>query len=71
MLTLLTVELQIRQDGLIVPKSIVYSEPAKSTEMYLTEGDIITVLEEENDWIKMEYAGEMLITGWIKKKDAK
>jgi hypothetical protein len=54
-----------------VTKSIIYSEPNKPTKMYLIKGDIVTVLEEKDGWIKMEYEGKKMITGWIKKKDTK
>jgi hypothetical protein len=52
-------------------KSIIYAEPDKPTRMYLIKGDIVTVLEEKDGWIKMEYEGKKMITGWIKKKDTK
>jgi hypothetical protein len=52
-------------------KSTIYSEPDKPTKMYLVKGDVVTVLEEKEGWIKMEYEGKKLITGWIKKKDTK
>ncbi|MDR1225478.1 MAG: hypothetical protein LBK47_01085 [Prevotellaceae bacterium] len=52
-------------------KSIIYSEPDKPTKMYLIKGDIVTVLEEKEGWIKMEYEGKKMITGWIKKEDTK
>jgi hypothetical protein len=52
-------------------KSIIYSEPDKPTRMYLIKGDVVTVLEEKEGWLKMEYEGKKLITGWIKKKDTK
>jgi hypothetical protein len=52
-------------------KSMLYSEPEKPTKMYLIKGDIITVLEEKEGWIKIEYEGKKLITGWVKKEDVK
>ncbi|MDR1227122.1 MAG: hypothetical protein LBK47_09540 [Prevotellaceae bacterium] len=52
-------------------KSTIYAEPDKPTRMYLIKGDIVTVLEEKEGWIKMEYEGKKLITGWIKKEDTK
>jgi hypothetical protein len=52
-----------------VDKSIIYAEPDKPTRMYLIKGDIVTVLEEKDGWIKMEYEGKKMITGWIKKED--
>ncbi|MCB9018251.1 MAG: hypothetical protein WCU80_12280 [Paludibacteraceae bacterium] len=53
------------------PESIIYSEPDKSTKMHLTKGDMIFVVEEKNDWIKIEHSGENLMIGWIKKEDVK
>ena len=54
---------------IIVPKSIIYSEPDKPTKMYLIKNDIVTIVEERDNWIKIEYSGEKLVTGWIKKGD--
>ncbi len=53
----------------VVPQSLIYSKPNERTKMYLIKGDVVTILEEKNKWIKIEYAGEELITGWIKKED--
>jgi hypothetical protein len=47
----------------------IYSEPEKPTRMYLIKGDVVTVLEEKNGWLKIEYEGKKLVTGWIKKGD--
>jgi len=32
---------------------------------------MIFVVEEKNDWIKIEHSGENLMIGWIKKEDVK
>jgi hypothetical protein len=61
--------LNINVKEITVPKSIIYSEPGTPTKMYLIKGDVITVLDEQNGWIKIEYNGTKLVTGWIKKQD--
>lgn len=61
--------LNIDVKEVIATKSIIYSEPDVSTKMYLIKGDIVTVLEEQNGWIKIEYNGKKLVTGWVKKQD--
>ena len=57
------------QKEIIVPRSIIYSEPDTPTRMYLIKGDIVTVLEEKNEWVKVEYEGKKVVTGWIKRQD--
>jgi uncharacterized protein YgiM (DUF1202 family) len=37
--------------------------------MYLIKGDVVTILEAQNGWIKVEYEGKKLVTGWIKNQD--
>jgi uncharacterized protein YgiM (DUF1202 family) len=37
--------------------------------MYFIKGDVVTVLEKQNGWLKVEYNGRRLITGWIRKQD--
>jgi hypothetical protein len=54
---------------IIVNKSIIYSEPDTPTKMYLIKSDIVTVLEEKEVWLRIEYEGKKLVTGWIKMKD--
>jgi len=49
-------------------KSIVYSKPGKSTNIQLIKGDVVIVLEEEGEWIKIEY-GEEYEQGYIKKEN--
>ena len=53
-----------------VNKSTIFSKPEVATKMYLIKGDIATVLEEKGDWLKIEFLGKRLVTGWIKKEDA-
>jgi hypothetical protein len=50
-------------------KSIIYSKPGNPTKMYLIKGDIVKVLEEKYGWLKIEYEGAKLVTGWIKRED--
>jgi hypothetical protein len=54
-----------------VDKSIIYSQPNKPTKMYLVKGDVVTVREEKEGWLRVEYEGKKLVTGWIKKEDTK
>jgi hypothetical protein len=56
---------------IIAAKSIIYSEPDTPTKMYLIKGDVVTVLEEKEGWLKIEYEGKKLITGWIRKSNSK
>lgn len=53
----------------ITTKSIIYSEPDLPTKMYLIKSDVVTVLEEKEGWLKIEYEGKKAVTGWIKKED--
>jgi hypothetical protein len=50
-------------------KSIIYSQPGNPTKMYLIEDDIVKVLEEKYGWLRIEYEGAKLVTGWIRKQD--
>lgn len=61
--------LDIKVKEVQVDKSIIYSEPGTATKMFLIKGDVATVLEEKGDWLKIEFLGKRLVTGWIKKKD--
>ena len=61
--------LDIDVKEIIVPRSIIHSEPDTPTRMYLIKGDIVTVLEEKNEWVKVEYEGKKVVTGWIKRQD--
>lgn len=63
--------LDIDVKEIIAIKSIIYSEPNIPTKMYLIKGDIITVLEEQDGWLKIEYEGKKVVTGWIKKQDVR
>ena len=62
--------LDIKVKEIQVDKSIIYSEPGTATKMFLIKGDVATVLEEKGEWLKIEFLGKRLVTGWIKKEDA-
>lgn len=49
------------------PQSTVYSEPNKPTATQLTKGDVVIVLEEKGNWVKVDYGGSN--PGWVKKED--
>ena len=61
--------LNIDVKEIIVPKSIIYSEPDNPTKMYLIKDDVVTITEEKDNWVKIEYFGKTLVTGWIKKEE--
>lgn len=63
--------LDIKVKEVQVDKSIIYSEPDTATKMFLIKGDVATILEEKGDWIKIEFLGKRLVTGWIKQEDVK
>lgn len=50
-------------------KAIIYDNPEQPTKMYLIQGDVPTIIEETDGWLKIEYLGKKLVTGWIKKCD--
>lgn len=54
-----------------VSKSIINSEPGTSTKMFLIKGDVVTVLDKNENWLKIEFLGTRLVSGWIKKEDVK
>ncbi|MCU0394099.1 MAG: hypothetical protein MUE81_23570 [Thermoflexibacter sp.] len=60
----------------IKSKSRIYKSPNHSTKMYLVKEDIIEVIENKADWLKIKYYPEKngawtgkTIEGWIKKSD--
>lgn len=61
--------LKIDAKEIKVKKSLIYSEPGSATTMYLIKGDVVTIIEEKDNWIKIEFLGSKLIKGWIKKQD--
>ena len=50
-------------------KLSVYNEPNDSKKQTLKKGDIIIILEQSNDWIKINYGDEK--DGWIKRREIK
>ncbi len=50
-------------------KTIIYSNINKKTQVYLLRNDLVEVLEEKGDWLKIRYYGKKTIEGWIKRSD--
>jgi hypothetical protein len=50
-------------------KAIIYSAPNIPTRMYLIKGDVVTVLEKEEGWLRIDYEGKKQVRGWIKEQD--
>lgn len=51
-------------------KSVIYSNPGMgATKMYLLKGDVLTVIGEKGEWLKIEYRGKKLVQGWVKKQE--
>jgi hypothetical protein len=61
--------LNIKVAEVIVEKAVIYSSPNEPTSMYMVSGDVPTILQEKGHWLKIEYLGSRLITGWILKSD--
>lgn len=61
--------LQIEVREITSEKSVIYSEPGIPTKMYLIKGDIVTIIREKENWLNIEYLGNKLVKGWIKKSD--
>ena len=59
--------------NIISGQSIIFDSLEVETNMYLIEGELITVLGEQNDFLKMEYEADdkKIISGLIKKEDVK
>ncbi|MFC0186054.1 hypothetical protein SAMN04515674_1252 [Pseudarcicella hirudinis] len=60
---------KIKFKTLTQKQGVIFSVPNKKTNMYLLKGDIVEVLEEKNQWLKIRYYGSKTIEGWIKKTD--
>lgn len=45
--------------------TIIYSAPGKRTNLRLSKGDIVTILEGKGDWIKIDFGQDQ--PGWINK----
>jgi hypothetical protein len=63
--------LNIKVSQVINSKCTIYSSPGTITQMFLVQGDVPTILEEKEEWLKIEFLGKKLVTGWIKKDDVK
>lgn len=61
--------LNIKVAEITAPKSTVYSEPNKPTATQLSKGDVVTMLEEKGNWLKVDYGADT--PGWVKKEDSK
>lgn len=62
---------EMKQKPISSKKATIYSLPNIATKMYLLKNDTIEVLEQKNDWVRMNFYGKKLISGWIKKADVK
>ncbi len=58
--------LDIRVLEIKIKKCKVYNAPNKRGNEYLKKGDIVIIIEEKGEWIKVEYGNEK--QGWIKCK---
>lgn len=61
--------LNIKVVEIVPPKSTVYSEPDKPTSTQINKSDVVTVIEEKENWLKIDYGADNM--GWIKKEDTK
>ena len=64
--------LGLRVYGIRVDKSMIYETPETITEMYLIKDDIVIVIGEEGQFLKIEYETDNgdTVNGFIKKEDA-
>ncbi|WP_337045479.1 SH3 domain-containing protein, partial [Emticicia sp. 17c] len=58
-----------RYKTLDVKQAKIFNDKRIATKMYLLKDDIVEVLEEKNDWLKIRYYGKKTVEGWIKKSD--
>jgi hypothetical protein len=61
--------LDIKVAEITPAKCTVNSLPDKPTTIQLSKGDLVTVLEEKGNWLKVDYG--MDNPGWVKKEDTK
>lgn len=52
-------------------KTTIFSTPEIPTKMYLSKGNQVEILKEENGWLNIRYYGTKTMEGWIKKEDVK
>jgi hypothetical protein len=60
-------DLEVKE--IIKDKSLIYFEPGKVTNISLKKGDVVTVIEDKGEWLKVDYGTDN--PGWIKREDAK
>ncbi|RRB02831.1 hypothetical protein [Larkinella rosea] len=53
----------------IMHKSTIYLSPSIPTKRYLLKNDLVEILEEKSQWIRIRYYGTRLIEGWAKVMD--
>jgi hypothetical protein len=63
--------LNIDAREIIAPKSIIFQSPGTATKMYLVKGDLVSVISQQGEWVKVEYQGKKIVQGWIKKEHIK
>lgn len=63
--------LELRVCGIQAEKSYIYYSTFSKTRMYLIKNDILTIKDEKDGFVKMEYetAKNEIIKGWVKKED--
>jgi hypothetical protein len=61
--------LNLKVAEVIVEKAVIYSSPNEPTNMYMVSGDVPTILKDKGDWLKIEYLGSRLVSGWILKSN--
>lgn len=58
-----------RYKTLKIKQSKIFNDKKIVTKMYLLKGDIVEVVEEKDEWLKIRYYGKRMVEGWIKKSD--
>jgi hypothetical protein len=53
----------------VSPKCTIYQSPGIATKMYIIKGDLVSILEQQGNWVKIEYQGKKKVQGWLKKSD--
>ncbi|GAL86190.1 SH3 type 3 domain protein [Sporocytophaga myxococcoides] len=50
-------------------KAYLYSSMKERTNSYIIKGDIVSVEEESDEWLKIKFFGKKIIEAWINRKD--
>jgi len=58
-----------RYKTLKIKQSKIFNDKKIVTKMYLLKGDIVEIIEEKGEWLKIRYYGKRMVEGWIKKSD--